>query len=224
MLHIPSLLNSDQLGQIHLLLAQGIWIDGAGTAGHMSVHVKNNEQIGEDDPAGLAAAAIILDALAAHPLFASAALPAKISPPLFNRYQNGGAYGNHIDGAIRPLGAGRMRTDLSATLFLSAPSDYDGGELEITDSASTSAAKLNPGDMMLYPSGSIHQVRPVTRGCRVASFFWIQSLVPDAAQRAMLLSLDSTIQAVPAASEWDEHRLSLTALYHSLVRLWATVV
>ena len=221
MIRIPSLLNADAVAQINDLLAAASWTDGNETAGHMSAKVKRNEQIGEDDPVGHAAAAIVLEALAANALFASSALPEKISPPLFNRYQNGGSYGLHIDGAIRPLGAHRMRTDLSATLFLTPQSEYDGGELEIFDMGGASAVKLNAGDLILYPSGSVHQVTPVIRGARVASFFWVQSLVPSAECRAMLLQLDTAIQAIPAEEAWDSHRLSLTALYHNLIRKWA---
>lgn len=223
MLHIPAVLNADQLSRVNAIIARGDWIDGAQTAGHLSAKVKQNEQIGEDDPNGLEAASIILDALSINPLFASAALAAKISPPLFNLYRDGGCYGPHIDGAIRPLGPQRMRTDLSATLFLNEQNRYQGGELMIADSGGLNSIKLAAGDLILYSSGSIHDVRPVTKGNRIACFFWVQSLVRDGAQRAMLFDLDTAIQAVPSGDEWTDHRLSLTALYHNLLRMWAEV-
>ncbi len=223
MFHIPAVLTAETLSQVTALIARGSWVDGAQTAGHLSAKVKANEQIDEDDPAGLAAAAIILDALAVNPLFAAAAFAAKISPPLFNRYQAGGAYGSHIDSAIRPLGTQRMRTDLSATLFLSDPQDYDGGELDIADSSGSTSIKLAAGDMILYASGDIHEVRPVTSGTRIASFFWVQSLVRSASERAMLFDLHKAIQSLSQSDDWHDHRLSLTALYHNLLRKWADV-
>lgn len=223
MLHIPDVLTAETLAQVKSLIARGTWVDGAHTAGHLSAKVKANEQIDGDDPAGLKAAAIILDALAINPLFAASALAAKISPPLFNRYQVGAAYGNHVDGAILPLGSQKMRTDLSATLFLSDPQDYDGGELEIADSSGSVSIKLAAGDMILYASGDIHEVRPVTSGTRIASVFWVQSLVRSASERAMLFDVHKAIQSVPQSDDWHDHRLSLTALYHDLLRKWADV-
>lgn len=223
MLHIPAVLSAEQIERVRDLLTHGDWIDGTATAGHLSVKVKQNEQIGEEDPVGLEAATIILDALAVNPLFTAMALPAKISPPLFNRYQNGASYGPHIDSAIRPLSKQRMRTDISATLFLTEPDTYQGGELEIADAGGANLIKLAAGDMILYPSGSIHQVHPVSKGARVASFFWVQSLVRDLGERTMLFDLDMTIQSIPAGEQWEAHRLSLTALYHNLLRKWAEV-
>lgn len=223
MLHIPAVLTDETLAQVEALIARGTWVDGAHTAGHLSAKVKANEQIDEDDPVGLEAAAIILDALAVNPLFAASAFAAKVSPPLFNRYQEGGAYGAHIDGAIRPLGSQRMRTDLSATLFLSDPQDYDGGELEIADSSGSMSIKLAAGDMILYASGDIHEVRSVTSGVRVASVFWVQSLVRSASERTILFDLHKAIQSLPNSDDWHDHRLSLTALYHNLLRKWADV-
>lgn len=223
MLHVPAVLSGPTLARVHSIIGQAKWVAGAQTAGHLSIKVKDNEQIAEDDPVGHEAASVILDALSTNPLFVSAALPAKISPPLFNRYAGGGSYGRHIDGAIRPLGAQRMRTDLSATLFLSDPASYDGGELMIADSGSINSIKLAAGDMILYPSGSIHEVRAVTKGIRVASFFWVQSLVRDAGQRALLFDLDTTIQTMADGEDSHDHRLSLTALYHNLLRMWADI-
>lgn len=223
MLHIPAVLTGETLAQVKALIARGTWVDGAHTAGHLSAKVKANEQIDEDDPVGLEAAAIILDALAVNPLFAASAFAAKISPPLFNRYREGGNYGAHIDGAIRPLGSQRMRTDLSATLFLSDPQDYDGGELEIADSSGSMSIKLAAGDMILYASGDIHEVRSVTSGVRVASVFWVQSLVRSASERTILFDLHKAIQSLPNSDDWHDHRLSLTALYHNLLRKWADV-
>jgi PKHD-type hydroxylase len=221
MLHIPGVLNQAVLGQVCGLLASAQWVDGRATAGHLSSAVKRNRQLAEDDPLALQAGALVLDALARQPLFASSALATCISPPLFNRYEDGETYGEHIDGAIRPLAKGRMRADLSATVFLSDPDSYDGGELLIAASGGEHAVKLAAGDMIFYPSGARHRVTPVTRGQRDAAVLWVQSLVRDPDQRAMLFELDATIQNLRAADAGEAEVLALTGLYHNLLRLWS---
>lgn len=221
MLHIPKVLEAEALAQLHLLLGQAGWVDGRATAGHLSAEVKHNRQLSEDDPLALQAGALVLDALARQPLFAAAALATRISAPLFNRYEGGEAYGDHIDGAIRPLAKGRMRADLSATVFLTDPDHYDGGELMIAAPGGEHAVKLAAGDMILYASGASHRVTPVTRGQRSAAVLWIQSLVRDSQQRAMLFALDQSIQNLRADGAADAPVLALTGLYHNLLRLWS---
>jgi PKHD-type hydroxylase len=183
--------------------------------------VKNNRQLDEDDPLALQAGALVLEALSHHPLFAAAGLATCISAPLFNRYAGGEAYSDHVDGAIRPLAKGRMRADLSATLFLTDPASYDGGELMIAAPGGEHAVKLAAGDMILYASGARHRVTPVTRGERTAAVIWIQSLVRDPQQRGMLFELDQTIQGLRAENAAPPHVLALTGLYHNLLRLWS---
>lgn len=214
---ITAVLTPAEIAEVRALIATGRWVDGRATAGPLSAAVKRNRQLDEDDPAGHRAGAIILAALARSGVFASAALAAQISPPLFNRYAAGDAYGPHVDNAIRPLVRGRMRLDLSATLFLTDPADYAGGELAIDGLA---GVKLGAGDLLLYPAGSIHHVEPVTSGERWACFFWVQSLVRDEAARAMLFALDRTIQSLPAGAV---QIVELTALYHNLLRRWSIV-
>lgn len=221
MLHIPGVLEEAALTQVRGLLGQAGWIDGRATAGHLSAEVKDNRQLAEDDPLALQAGALVMDALSRQPLFAAAALATRISAPLFNRYEGGATYGDHIDGAIRPLVRGRMRADLSATLFLSDPESYGGGELMIASPGGEHAVKLAAGDMILYASGTRHRVTPVTRGTRLAAVLWIQSLVRDPQQRAMLFELDQTIQALRAADALADSVLALTGLYHNLLRLWS---
>jgi PKHD-type hydroxylase len=221
MLHIPGVLDAQALAQVCAALGEAQWADGRATAGHLSVTVKDNRQLDENDPLALQAGAVVLDALARHPLFAAAALATRISAPLFNRYEGGETYGDHIDGAIRPLAKGRMRADLSATLFLSDPDGYDGGELMIAAPGGEHAVKLSAGDMILYASGARHRVTPVTRGRRDAAVVWVQSLVRDPQQRAMLFELDQTIQTLRKQSALPDSVLGLTGLYHNLLRLWS---
>jgi PKHD-type hydroxylase len=224
MLHLRGVLSADQLQEVRGLLTDAAWVDGRATAGHQSAKVKDNRQAAEDDPSALRAAEVILQALEGHATFISAALPSRIAPPLFNRYARGQTYGPHIDGAVRPTGpVTRMRTDLSATLFLSDPEDYDGGELRIRGRDGDQAVKLPAGDLVLYDSASVHHVTPVTRGVRVASFFWVQSLVRGADQRRMLFDLDASIQAAAAKLGDDPTVVELTGHYHNLLRLWAEV-
>jgi len=221
MLHIPGVLDARGLAQVRGLLTGALWADGRATAGHLSATVKHNRQLAEDDPLALQAGALVLDALTRQPLFAAAALATCISAPLFNRYEGGETYGDHIDGAIRPLARGRMRADLSATLFLTDPDSYEGGELVIAVPGGENAVKLAAGDMILYASGARHRVTPVVQGQRDAAVLWVQSLVRDQQQRGMLFELDQTIQNLSADSANDSHVLALTGLYHNLLRLWS---
>lgn len=224
MLHLPAILSAEDLSRLRTLLTAAVWIDGRATAGNLSHQVKDNRQADESDPSAVEAASVVLKALERHPLFVSAALPARISPPLFNRYVGGQAYGAHVDGAIRPLAPiGAMRTDLSGTLFLNDPEDYEGGELQIEGRQGGQGVKLPAGDMILYDSGAIHQVTPVTRGVRLASFFWVQSYVRRAEERGLLFNLDTQIQTLRETRPDDPLVNELTAHYHSLLRLWAEV-
>lgn len=220
---IPDVLTAAQLTQARQLLDQTDWIDGRVTAGHQSARVKDNMQLPEDSPAARQLGEMILNALGQNPLFITAALPLRVFPPLFNRYQGGQAFGTHIDNAIRPVGGTphRIRTDLSATLFFSAPEEYDGGELIIEDTYGTHSVKLPAGHMILYPSVSLHQVRPITRGARVASFFWIQSMVRDDGERSLLFDLDLAIQRLTRDNPGHPAAVQLTGVYHNLLRRWA---
>ena len=221
MIVIPNLLSDDQLRQMRARLDAAKWVDGNATSGHQSALAKRNRQLPESSAEAKALGNLILDALAASPLFVAAALPLKIYPPLFNRYGEGESFGDHVDSAIR-IRAGsdfRIRSDLSATLFLRDPHDYDGGELLAEGHA---PVKLAAGDMLLYPASTVHRVTPVTRGERVASFFWIQSMVRDHAARAMLFDLDRSIQDLSQTNGPDAPALiRLTGIYHNLLRRWA---
>jgi PKHD-type hydroxylase len=223
LLTIPDLLTSERVAHARQLLDRADWVDGRVTAGAQSARAKDNEQLPEDDPAGRELGGIILEALGQNPLFISAALPSKVFPPLFNRYRGGHAFGTHVDNAIRqiPGTPHRIRTDLSATLFLSSPDEYDGGELQIEDTYGLHSVKLPAGDLVLYPSTSLHHVRPVTRGARVASFFWIQSMVRDDGARTLLFDLDTAIQRVNLDTPAHAAAVPLTGVYHNLLRRWA---
>jgi PKHD-type hydroxylase len=222
---VPDLLTSRQVAEAREQLAEADWIDGRVTAGHQSSRVKDNLQLPEDHPAARRLGEMILAALQRNPLFISAALPLRIFPPLFNRYEGGQSFGNHVDNAIRQITGTsfRIRTDLSATLFLSEPDEYDGGELAVEDTYGVHLVKLTAGELVLYPSTSLHHVRPVTRGARLASFFWIQSLVRDDAERTLLFDLDTAIQRINAESSDHPAAVQLTGVYHNLVRRWAEV-
>jgi PKHD-type hydroxylase len=198
-------------------------VDGRVTAGPQSARVKDNQQLAENDPIAQQIGDQILAALQRNPLFVSAALPHRVFPPLFNRYQGGNSFGNHVDNAIRqsPITGLRIRTDLSATLFLAEPEEYEGGELLIEDTYGVHSAKLPAGHMVLYPSTSLHNVRPVTSGARVASFFWIQSMVRDDGQRTLLFDLDTAIQRLTLDVPDHPAAVQLTAVYHNLLRRWA---
>lgn len=206
-------------------LEQADWIDGRVTAGRRSALVKQNRQLPEDHPLARELGARIIERLSSNNVFMSAALPEKIFPPLFNRYEGGESFGYHIDNAIRPIkGASeRVRTDLSVTLFLSAPGDYDGGELVVLDTYGTREIKLPAGSAVLYPGTSLHKVNPVTRGARVSSFFWVQSLLREDSERALLLQLDVAIQRLMRDVPEHESLEELTGVYHNLLRKWADV-
>lgn len=223
LLRIPQVLNAQQVEHARQVLDKATWVDGKVTAGFQSAKAKNNAQVPEGHPAAAEIGEMILAALERNPMFISAALPLKVFPPLFNRYAGGQAFGNHVDNAIRQVpGRGhRVRTDLSATLFLAGPDEYDGGELIVDDAYGAHSVKLPGGDMVLYPSGSLHRVTPVTRGARLASFFWIQSMVRDDGQRTLLFDLDNAIRQV--GTELPNHAsfVELTSVYHNLLRRWA---
>ena len=224
LIHIPRVLTPDQVRQCREALAEAAWVDGRVTAGEQSGRAKHNLQLPEDAPEAKVLGEMVLKALAASDRFMSAALPLKVYPPLFNRYGEGMGFGDHIDNAIRisPVTGARYRTDLSCTLFLSDPADYDGGELMFEDGVAARSIKLPAGDMILYPATTVHRVAPITRGERWASFFWVQSMVGDLGQRDLLHQLD---QAVAAARGdlGDDHAaaVALVGVYHNLVRMWA---
>lgn len=223
LVHVPNVLTPEQVETARTSLQQADWVDGRVTAGHQSARVKFNTQLPENHPVAEELGDMVLTALQRHALFISAALPLKVFPPLFNRYQGGEAFGNHVDNAIRQVGGTghRIRTDLSATLFLSAPDEYDGGELLVEDTYGVHSVKLPAGHLVLYPSTSLHSVRPVTRGARVASFFWIQSMIRDDGQRTLLFDLDTAIQRLNQDAPDHPSAVQLTGVYHNLLRRWA---
>lgn len=225
LVHVPNLLDSEQLNHFRQRLAQADapWVDGRVTAGHQGIHVKQNQQLAEGSAMSAELGNIVMAALERLPLFISAALPNRVYPPMFNRYENGMHFGNHVDGSVRLLpGSGiKIRTDLSATLFLMPPESYDGGELLIEDTYGSQSIKLAAGDMVLYPASSRHRVAPVTRGVRMACFFWVQSMVRDDGQRALLFDLDNAIQRLTATGADEAARIHLTGCYHNLLRMWS---
>lgn len=223
MLEIPDLLTPEQLQQCRSALEQGNWQDGRLTAGHLAVSAKANLQLAHDDPLAQQLGDFILAQLGNSPRFMAAALPLKVLPPRFNRYTDGGTYGNHIDNAIFTVSGTphRIRADLSATLFFSEPDEYDGGELVIEGSFGSQRRKLPAGHLLLYPSGSLHRVEPVTRGARLAAFFWIQSLVREESQRTTLLELDDCIQALRQQVPDSPELVRLSGVYHNLIRQWS---
>lgn len=222
LLHVPGVLTPDQVKHCRSVLQNANWADGRLTAGYQSAKVKENRQLPEDLPEAKTLGDMIRGALQNNPLFIAATLPLKVYPPLFNRYEAGMTFGDHVDNAVRYLpGGNRVRTDVSATLFLSSPDEYDGGELLIDDTYGAHKAKLPAGDMLLYPSTSIHRVTKVTRGTRIAAFFWIQSMIRTDAQRALLFDLDAAIGQVSKYLPDHPAYVSLTACYHNLLRLWA---
>lgn len=226
LIRIPELLTSGLVAHCRAVLEGTDWVDGKVTAGAQSARAKHNLQVPEDAPAARALGEMILSALGRNEAFVSAALPLRVFPPLFNRYDAGMDFGAHVDNAIRfaPGTNVRYRTDVSCTLFLTDPADYDGGELVIEGDFGEQAVKFAAGDMVLYPSTSVHRVQPVTRGSRWASFFWLQSMVKDDAQRALLHGLDRSISEARAELS-DDHRavVGLTGAYHNLVRMWSEV-
>lgn len=225
MVHIQGVLTSQQVAALRQALDTAEWVDGRTTAGFQSARAKDNLQLPQDHPLAVHWGAEIVAALERHPLFVSAALPLRVFPPLFNRYDGGRSFGSHVDNSIRQLpGTGfRLRTDLSATLFLRNPDEYDGGELCVEDTYGEHRVKLPAGDLALYPSTSLHHVTPVTRGARVASFFWIQSLVRDDAKRSLLFELDTAIQGINGEAPDHPSALRLTGVYHNLLRQWAEI-
>ena len=224
LLHIPGVFSKDEVAALRARLDAGPWADGNLTSGHQSATAKVNRQLPEDSAEAREVGALVLQALNANPMFVAAALPHTIFPPLFNAYEGGEHFGVHVDNAIRQRGQLRIRSDLSATLFLAEPEAYDGGELIVEEMYGPQSVKLPAGDLVLYPSKSLHRVTPVTRGERVSSFFWIQSLVRDDADRETLFRLDVAIQRVNAdKGPKDPAVLELTAVYHNLLRRWAEV-
>lgn len=224
-LPIPDVLSADQVVRARRIFEQAEWVDGRVTAGPQSSQVKDNMQLAEGSPAARELGGMILSALEQNALFISAALPARVFPPLFNRYLGGQSFGTHVDNAIRNVTgtAHRIRTDLSATLFFSGPEEYDGGELVVEDTYGTHSVKLAAGHMVLYPATSLHHVRPVTRGARIASFFWIQSMVRDDGERTLLFDLDVALQRLNGEHAGHPSAVQLTGVYHNLLRRWADV-
>lgn len=225
LLQIPEVLSAEQIIAGRKVLENNDWVDGRITAGHQSARAKDNLQLPEDNEHARQLGNTILQALENNPLFMSAALPLKVFPPLFNRYQDGQSFGNHVDNAIRQVAGTphRVRTDLSATLFFSNPDEYDGGELVIEDTYGVHSVKLPAGHLILYPASSLHHVRPVTRGVRLGSFFWIQSMVRDDGERTLLFDLDVAIQRLLPDAPDHPSVVELTSLYHNLLRRWADV-
>lgn len=224
LLCIPNVLSKQQVAQCRAQLDAAEWVDGKVTAGQQAATAKNNLQLAQTSPLAQQLGNVILDALAQNSQFVSAALPLKIYPPMFNCYTGGGNFGIHVDNAIRyvPGTIVRVRTDVSATLFLAEPEDYDGGELVIEDNFGAQEVKLAAGDMVLYPSTSLHQVRPVTRGARLASFIWMQSMIRDDGQRTLLYDLDQSIQELTLElGVGHPQTVKLAGIYHNLVRRWA---
>ena len=224
MLAIPNLLDGDALARVRAIILDAEWIDGNATSGVQSALAKRNMQLPEDSAAARDAGAIILDALGRSPLFIAGALPLKVFPPLFNSYCAGDGFGAHVDNAIR-LRRGsdfRIRSDLSATVFLEDADSYDGGELQVEGQFGVQSVKLQAGDMIVYPASSLHRVNPITRGRRLAAFFWVQSMVRDNDARQLLFDLDSAIQAIAAErGQADPEIIRLTGIYHNLLRRWA---
>lgn len=223
LLAIPNLLSPEQLAEGRKVLETADWVDGKISAGHQGARVKDNMQLPAESPAARSVGAMILRALGTNPLFMSAALPLHILPPMFNRYSGGQTFGTHVDGSIRTVpGTGhRLRTDLSCTLFFAGPEEYDGGELIIEDTYGSKSVKLPAGHMILYPSTSLHQVTPVTRGTRLCSFFWLQSMIRDNGKRSMLFEMDVAIQRLGTENPTHPAVVSLTGVYHNLLRQWA---
>ena len=225
LLHIPDILTPDQVAHVRARLDTAPWADGRVTAGYQSSKAKDNAQLPEDSAEARELGALVLEALARNSTFFSAALPRRIYPPLFNRYAGGQSFGFHVDNAVRydrsRGGVDPIRTDLSATLFLSAPEDYDGGELIIEDTYGTQQIKLPAGHLVLYPGTSLHRVTPVTRGARIASFFWIQSLLREDAQRRLMFDLDVSIRTLTRDVPEHPSLVQLTGVYHNLLRRWS---
>ena len=225
MVHIPDVLTAAEIAQCREVMQRADWVDGRVTAGHQSAKVKHNLQLPERSPEALELGTVVRTALGRNAMFMTAVLPRQVFPPLFNRYDADGAmtFGAHVDNAIRamPGGGGYVRTDVSSTLFISAPEDYEGGELVVEDTYGEHAVKLPAGHIVVYPGDSVHHVNPVTRGSRIASFFWTQSMVRDVTQRRLLFDLDLSIMRLTADHPEHPSLVTLTSLYHNLLRQWA---
>lgn len=223
MLHVPEVLSPGLVARLRAALDAADWTDGRETVGLQGARVKRNRQLPEQSPLARELGELVLQALARHPLFVSAALPLRTVPPLFNRYEGGEHYGLHVDGAIRavPGTMHSLRTDLSATLFLCEPQDYEGGELVVHDTYGLHEVKLPAGDLVLYPSSSLHRVQPVTRGTRTCAFFWCQSMVRDDTRRRLLFELDQNLQQLRERHGDEAELVALTGHYHNLLRMWA---
>lgn len=223
LLHIPDVLTAEQVTLMRAALATATWMDGRETVGAQGARVKRNQQLADASPLRQQLGQIVLSALATHPLYHAATLPLRTLPPRFNRYQGGEQYGFHVDGSVMAAGGdgGQLRSDISCTLFLEDPDAYDGGELIVSDTYGEHEVKLPAGDLIVYPSSSLHRVAPVTRGARLAAFFWVQSLVRDDSQRRLLFELDSSIQRLTSSGADAEAVLQLTGVYHNLLRQWA---
>lgn len=222
LLHVPGILSRDELAGVRAALDAAAWTDGRETVGVQGARVKRNEQLPEASPLRAELAQLVLGALARSPLYFAAALPLKTLAPRFNRYRDGGEYGFHVDGAVMRTGdGGHVRSDVSCTLFLNEPDEYDGGELMVQDTYGEHEVKLPAGDLILYPSSSLHRVAPVVRGARLASFFWVQSMVRDDARRAMLFEMDAAIERLRVENADADAVLRLTGVYHNLLRQWA---
>jgi PKHD-type hydroxylase len=226
LVHVPGVLDRERVARFRHALDSAEWTDGRETVGAQGARVKRNEQLPDASPLRQELGAIVLSRLASNPLYHAAALPLRTLPPRFNRYQGGGSYGFHVDGAVMTAamadGSARsLRTDLSCTLFLCEPDEYDGGELVVSDTYGEHEVKLPAGDLIVYPSSSLHRVQPVTRGARLAAFFWVQSLVRDDARRQLLFELDASIQALDASGADAAAVLRLNGVYHNLLRQWA---
>lgn len=223
LLRIPAILTADEVRRLRDRIDAAAWVDGNVTSGHQSARAKVNRQLPEESAVARECGELVLAALAKSPLFFSAALPRQVYPPLFNRYGPGMTFGDHVDGAIRvhPPSSRRLRTDVSATLFLTPPEDYDGGELTVEDTYGTQSVKLPAGDLVLYPATSVHRVTPVTRGERVSSFFWVESMVRDDGQRTLLFDMDMALVRLARDARDHPSLVTLTGCYHNLLRRWA---
>jgi PKHD-type hydroxylase len=223
MVHIPNVLTAEQVRHCRAVMERASWTDGRVTSGYQSAQVKKNQQLPDDGPAARELGDLVLAGLERSALFVSATLPQRVFPPLFNRYEPGMTFGSHVDNAIRPVSGTnvRLRTDVSATLFLSEPDSYDGGELVVEDTFGSHAVKLPAGDLIIYPATSLHHVTPVTRGVRLASFFWVQSMVRDVSKRALLFDMDTAITQLNQEVPKSPSLVMLTGVYHNLLRQWA---
>ena len=220
MIHIPNVLSPEQVARCRAVMEKAAWVDGRVTAGHQSAQVKFNLQLPEEAPESRELGDMVLEALGRSNLFMSAVLPKQVFPPLFNRYDAGMTFGAHVDNAVRAGNGARIRTDVSSTLFISGPEDYDGGELVVQDTYGEHSVKLPAGDMIVYPATSLHNVMPITRGSRIASFFWTQSMIRDESKRSLLFDMDMAIIKLGRDHPGHASNVELTAVYHNLLRQW----